>query len=147
VDKLVAAVVQSGTFKGDSGEEVVLAKELAKDCKDPIQLRNHLLHVLQAGRDTSASLISNTVFELARRPAVWKKLKEEVAKLEGRNPTYEELKGMKHLKNCLQECECFRFIDILAHALRSPSSLSTNSDKCAICEQAHYFATRGRNER
>jgi cytochrome P450 len=86
-------------------EPTILAKELAKDCQDPIQLRNHLIHILQAGRDTSASLISNTIFELARNPSVWKKLREEVSELARKKPTYEELKSMKYLRNVIQECK------------------------------------------
>ena len=93
-------------------EPIILARELAKDCQDPIQLRYHLIHILQAGRDTSASLISNTVFELARNPSVWNKLREEVGELVGRKPTYEELKHMRYLRNIIQECQLYQPLNL-----------------------------------
>ncbi|KAK8134989.1 hypothetical protein PG984_007001 [Apiospora sp. TS-2023a] len=66
-------------------------------------IRDELLNILLAGRDTTASLLSNFFFVLAKRPDVWAKLKAEVAGLEGRPPTYETLKGLKYVKYCLNE--------------------------------------------
>lgn len=87
------------------GEKYVFLRELAKVTKDRRVLRDELLNILLAGRDTTASLLSNFFFVLAKRPDVWTKLKAEVAGLEGRPPTYETLKGLKYVKYCLNECE------------------------------------------
>ncbi|KAK8078301.1 cytochrome P450 52A12 [Apiospora saccharicola] len=87
------------------GEKYVFLRELAKVTKDRKVIRDELLNILLAGRDTTASLLSNFFFVLAKRPDVWAKLKAEVAGLEGRAPTYETLKGLKYVKYCLNECE------------------------------------------
>ncbi|KAK7978423.1 cytochrome P450 [Apiospora saccharicola] len=85
------------------GEKYVFLRELAKVTKDRKVIRDELLNILLAGRDTTASLLSNFFFVLAKRPDVWAKLKAEVAGLEGRAPTYETLKGLKYVKYCLNE--------------------------------------------
>jgi cytochrome P450 len=54
-------------------------------------------------RDTTASLLSNMFFELSTKPELWAKLRQEVATLEGRLPTYEELRNLKLVKWCMNE--------------------------------------------
>lgn len=68
---------------GDSPAKYVFLHELAKATTDRKVLRDELLNVLLAGRDTTASLLSNFFFVLAKRPDVWTKLRTEVAKLNG----------------------------------------------------------------
>jgi cytochrome P450 len=85
-------------------ERYVFIHELAKQTNDKAQIRDELMNVLLAGRDTTASLLSNMFFEIAKRPDIWQKLREEVAMLNGRLPTYEELKNFRYLKWCLNEC-------------------------------------------
>ncbi|KAL6721777.1 hypothetical protein ACLMJK_000882 [Lecanora helva] len=66
-------------------------------------VRSELLNILLAGRDTTASLLSNVWFQLARSPSIWTRLQSEVAELNGSNPTYEDLKEMKYLRAILNE--------------------------------------------
>jgi cytochrome P450 len=69
------------------------------------QIRDELMNVLLAGRDTTASLLSNLLFVLARHPRIWAKLRREIMAAVGtRAPTYEELRDLKYLKYCLNEC-------------------------------------------
>lgn len=77
--------------------------ELLKVTNDPYILQSETLNVLLAGRDTTASLLSHTFYELARRPDVWKQLQAEVAELGGQAPDYETLKSMKYVKWVLNE--------------------------------------------
>ncbi|KAK7949219.1 uncharacterized protein PG986_010105 [Apiospora aurea] len=93
----------TGTTTGTDGEKYVFLHELAKATKDRKVIRDELLNILLAGRDTTASFLSNLFFVLARRPDVWAKLKADVAGLEGRPPTYETLKNLKYVKYCLNE--------------------------------------------
>ncbi len=86
-------------------ERYVFLNELAKATNDPKQLRDELLNILLAGRDTTASLLSHTWHALARRPDVWAKLRAEVDALGGKAPDYETLRNMKYLKFVLNECE------------------------------------------
>ncbi|KAF2204790.1 cytochrome P450 [Delitschia confertaspora ATCC 74209] len=81
----------------------VFSHELAKQTTDKKALRDELINILLAGRDTTASLLSNMFFEISKKPYIWAKLREEVAQLEGRLPTYEELRNLKYLKWCLNE--------------------------------------------
>ena len=85
------------------GERYVFLHELVKRTTDPIQIRSELLNVLLAGRDTTASLLSNVFFMLARSLHVWVKLRVEVDSLNGERPTYAQIKDMKYLKAVLNE--------------------------------------------
>lgn len=87
------------------GERYVFLHELARRTDDPVRIRSELLNVLLAGRDTTASLLSNAFFMLAKNPRVWAKLREEVNSLNGERPTYEQVKDMKYLKAVLNECK------------------------------------------
>jgi len=84
-------------------ERYVFLAELAKSTSNPKQLRDEVLNVLLAGRDTTASLLSNTFHVLARRPDIWQRLMAEVDALGGEPPSYETLRGMKYLKYLLNE--------------------------------------------
>jgi cytochrome P450 len=87
-------------------EKYIFLHELAKDTKDKKRLGDELLNVLLAGRDTTASLLSNMWFIIAQRPDIFAKLRREVEEtLNGELPTYEQLRNMKYLKYCLNECE------------------------------------------
>lgn len=90
--------------KEEEGRYVFLA-ELIKVTRDPVRLRDELLNVLLAGRDTTASLLSNTIHALVRHPQVWKKLRAEVEELGGEKPDYETLRNLKYLKCVLNECK------------------------------------------
>ena len=87
-----------------AGEErYIFLHELVKKTSDPLQIRSELLNILLAGRDTTASLLSDVWFILARRPDVWQKLRTEVDALGGQPPTYQQIKDMKYLRAVLNE--------------------------------------------
>jgi cytochrome P450 len=75
---------------------------LAGFTRDRTVLRDQLVAVLLAGRDTTASTLSWTFYELARHPEIYAKLREEIIERVGldRAPTYADLKGMKYLQVC-----------------------------------------------
>jgi len=91
------------SIDGHGTNRYVFLDELVKATRDPKQLRDELLNILLAGRDTTASLLSNTFHVLARRPDIFKKLVAEVDELQGKKPDYETIKSMKYLKNVLSE--------------------------------------------
>jgi cytochrome P450 len=84
-------------------ERYVFLHELIKQTQDPKTLRSELLNILLAGRDTTASLLSNTWFTLARRPDIWAKVQAEVDGLNGERPQYADIKDMKYLRWVLNE--------------------------------------------
>lgn len=91
--------------KADAKSEgrYVFLRELVKHTNDPVQIRSELLNILLAGRDTTASLLSNTWFVLSRRPDIWEKLQSEVQALGVGAPTFAQIKEMKYLRYVLNE--------------------------------------------
>jgi cytochrome P450 len=87
----------------DKTGRYVFIDELVRQTTDPIRIRSELLNILLAGRDTTASLLTNAWFILSKRPDIWAKLQAEVAQLKGAQPTFEQLKDMKYLKAVLNE--------------------------------------------
>lgn len=99
---LSPAELESKT-KADGG--YTFLHELASYTRDPKVLRDQLVAVLLAGRDTTASTLSWAVYELARHPAVVRQLRAEVLRVVGpdRTPTYADLKSMRYLQNVMNE--------------------------------------------
>jgi cytochrome P450 len=90
----------------DSGKRYVFINELARHKEvDAIRIRDEVMNIILAGKDTTASLLSGLWFCLAREPEVYKKLQAEVAELNGERPSYESLRNMKYLKYTVQEGE------------------------------------------
>lgn len=84
-------------------ERYIFSDELVKLTGDRLVLRDQLLGIFFAGRDTTAALLSNLFFVLARNPEVWKILHKEIDTTNGKIPTLDELKGLKYLNACLNE--------------------------------------------
>lgn len=87
----------------EKGNRYVFLHELLCQTTDKIKIRAELLNILLAGRDTTAAVLSNVWFELSKRPAVWKRLRQEVDALEGEILSFEQLKDMKYLRAILNE--------------------------------------------
>jgi cytochrome P450 len=79
-------------------ERYCFLDELVKEIQDPVRVRDELLNILLAGRDTTASLLSNTFHVLANRPEIYAKLRADVATLNGDRPTYDQLRNLKFVK-------------------------------------------------
>lgn len=91
--------------KNKSEEGYTFLHALAGYSRDRKMLRDQLVAVLLAGRDTTASTLSWVFYELARNPEVVKRLRQEIIDHVGleRTPTYENLKNMKYLQNVMSE--------------------------------------------
>jgi cytochrome P450 len=82
-----------------------MLKELRKVAPDHSTLRDQVLHILLASRDTVACLLSNLVFVLSKHPVVYSRLRKEVVGCCGSGrPSIEQLHSMKYLKWCVNEC-------------------------------------------
>ena len=86
------------TAKSDEGYTFLHA--IANYTKDKQGLRDQVVAVLLAGRDTTACTLSWTFYELARRPKIVQKLRQELLETVGseRPPSYADLKNMKYLQ-------------------------------------------------
>ena len=87
----------------------IFSRELAKLTEDRLILRDQLLGIFFAGRDTTSALLSNLFFVLARNPEVHKRLLEEIDTLNGQHPTLDDIKGLKYLSFCLNESQHLGF--------------------------------------
>ena len=73
------------------------------DTMDDEQLRGELLTLYVAGHETTAWLLSWSIHFIAKHPAIGQKMRAEVALLEGRPPTVEDLSHLPYCKMILQE--------------------------------------------
>ncbi|KAI5859950.1 putative cytochrome P450 alkane hydroxylase [Durotheca rogersii] len=84
-------------------QKYVFLNELAKDTEDPILLRDQIVNMLLAARDTTAGLLAFVFFILARRPDIWAKLREDVLDHYCEPLTYEAIMDMKYLRFVVHE--------------------------------------------
>ncbi len=89
--------------KSDEGYTFLHA--LASYTRDRDVLRDQLVAVLLAGRDTTAVTLSWLFYELSKRPQIVEKLQQEIESFVGldREPTYTDLKSMRYLQHTLNE--------------------------------------------
>ncbi|CAK9439969.1 uncharacterized protein LODBEIA_P40690 [Lodderomyces beijingensis] len=96
--------------------------ELVKQTRNPKVLQDQLLNIMVAGRDTTAGLLSFTMYELARNPKIWQKLREEVFENFGAGATEAEVDSISF--ETLKKCEYLKWI--LNEALRLYPSVPIN---------------------
>ncbi|KAJ3713073.1 cytochrome P450, partial [Lentinula raphanica] len=71
----------------------------------PIILHDEIMNLAVAGRDTTASLSTFTVYMLSQHPAILHKLRSEILTVVGasRQPTYDDFRDIKYLRAVLNE--------------------------------------------
>ncbi|KZF26941.1 cytochrome P450 [Xylona heveae TC161] len=90
--------------KGSGGkEQYIFLEALAAETQDPTELRSELLHVLLAGRDTTASHLGWVFHSLAHNPECYKKLRDSIVADFGtcdrpKEITFSKLKDCKYLR-------------------------------------------------
>ncbi|KAI9042411.1 longevity assurance proteins LAG1/LAC1 [Aspergillus affinis] len=96
----------------ENGEEAALKRhtfiiDLYKELQDPVLVRDQLVHVLIAGRDTTACLISWTFFLLVRHPNVLARLRDEIHLVTGGDSRLNRVRisQMKYLRCVINECQ------------------------------------------
>jgi cytochrome P450 len=94
--------------KSKGKHKYVFLDALAETTRDPIELREHLISILLAGRDTTASLLSYVFMLLSQHEDIYKNLRSIVLESFGtyHNPqdiTFEGLKGCNYLQWVLNE--------------------------------------------
>jgi cytochrome P450 len=89
--------------KPSADERYIFITELVSQTTDRTRIRSELLNILLAGRDTTASLLTNLWWLLSKHPSAWSKLQTEIATLQNAHPTFEQLKDLKYLRALLNE--------------------------------------------
>ncbi|KAI9655175.1 MAG: hypothetical protein M1821_005658 [Bathelium mastoideum] len=84
-------------------EKWILLDEMAKETRDPLDLRYQILNIFSPGHDATAVILSNTIFHIARHPKAWRKIREEVLHTDSKPLTYELLNSLKYLNNTIKE--------------------------------------------
>ena len=89
--------------KLESRQRSILLEEMAQLTDDRLNLRYQILGVFIPAHNSTAALLSNLFFVLARRPDVWSKLREESMTTPAEELSYETIKNMKYLRCVLNE--------------------------------------------
>ena len=91
--------------RSKSEKSFTFLHSLARFTRDPKVIRDQILSVLLAGRDTTAATLSWAFYELSHYPAVYAKLRSEVLSTVGAEaaPKYENLKNMPYLRHTIDE--------------------------------------------
>lgn len=78
---------------------------LAAYTRDPKMIRDQIIAILLAGRDTTAATLCWTYYEISKYPDIYNKLRQEILDVVGptKKPTYDDLKNMKYLSHTLNE--------------------------------------------
>ncbi|CZR65420.1 related to cytochrome P450 CYP4/CYP19/CYP26 subfamilies [Phialocephala subalpina] len=86
-------------------EEYPFILDLYEDLKDPALVRDHLVHVLIAGRDTTACLMSWAMFLLVRHPEALAKLRSQIISVipEGQEVTRAHIAKIPFLRCVINE--------------------------------------------
>lgn len=83
-----------------------LLDELAKKTQDPVRLRCETLQILNAGRDTTGSLLGWTFYFLSRHPATYSKLRSAILEVfgpAGSEISFQSLRSCKYLQHVIDE--------------------------------------------
>lgn len=99
-------VLEEGS--GSRKQKYVFLDAISQLTRNPVELRDQLLNILLAGRDTTASLLSWTFLVLSQRPDIFAKLRNAVLNDFGtyenpRNITFATLKDCAYLQYTLNE--------------------------------------------
>lgn len=93
-------------LKQKSGEKYTFLYELAQSTRDPAAIRDQLINILIAGRDTTAALLSFVFLCLVSNPESMAKLRQEIMATFGTSTdtiTFESLKRCVYLRYVINE--------------------------------------------
>lgn len=78
---------------------------LAMSTDDVTMIREELLNILLASRDTTASLLTSVIYLFTRHPEVLTRLRSEILSVcpVGQTPTYDDIRQLKYLRAVLNE--------------------------------------------
>ncbi|KAF1838401.1 cytochrome P450 [Decorospora gaudefroyi] len=105
IDKALALSSQELQEKTNHDEGYTFLHAIAGYTRDRAMLRDQLVSVLLAGRDTTACTLTWAIYHLSMDASITAKLRQEIIQTVGldRKPTYEHLKSMKYLQHILNE--------------------------------------------
>lgn len=113
VHSFVDGFVQQGLHRATESDKDSLRKycfldELIKENQDPVELRDNLMNILVAGRDTTSSTLGWTMYLLAHNRAIFQELRHIVLEKFGsyespKNLDFASIKSCAYLQHVLNE--------------------------------------------
>jgi cytochrome P450 len=112
VDEFVTPLLEKAiSRKQEMNDELEEAKpkslldHLAQQTEDTSVLKDELVNLLVAGRDTTGALLTFSLYMLAEHPDIAQRLREEILTKVGATecPSYENIRDMKYLRAFLNE--------------------------------------------
>ena len=106
IEKYVGRALQQkekSQLASKSSKRPVLLDLMAEEISDPVQLRNEATQAFIAAHETTACLISNIVYLLARYPIIWTRVREEALSTRDVPLTFDLPMKMKYLRNVINE--------------------------------------------
>ncbi|KAL1594564.1 hypothetical protein SLS60_010325 [Paraconiothyrium brasiliense] len=96
-------VQQAAKTTGKNNKSQVVVESLLAQTEDRTLVRNMLVQGIIGAQDTTSVLTSNTIHLLARHPALWKELREEVLRRGDELFTFDALRSNEVIQNMLSE--------------------------------------------
>lgn len=106
VDYYVRLALNKPEAKLEDGKKYIFLNELVQQTRDPKELRAGMINMLQAGRDSTGSTLGWLFLCLARDPAIFHPLREEILQRFGTDTSdisCQALKSCTYLQHCIQE--------------------------------------------
>ncbi|KAF8554602.1 cytochrome P450 [Imleria badia] len=105
IDKAKMAARHEDKSSPESSDEDTLLDHLVRLTTDPVVLKDEILNIMIAGRDTTAGTLTFIVYLLSMHPHVLARLREEIMAKLGpkKRPTYEAIRDMKYLRAVINE--------------------------------------------
>ena len=91
--------------KGEVEEGETLLDHLVNVTEDRTLIRDEIMNIMIAGRDTTACTMTMAVYMLTQHPDMMRRLREEILSKVGasRRPTLEDMRDMKYLRAFINE--------------------------------------------
>ncbi|KAH7911458.1 cytochrome P450 [Hygrophoropsis aurantiaca] len=105
VDKHTKMTMNGDKQKYELTDDDTLLDHLVRFTTDPVVLKDEILNIMIAGRDTTAGTLTFVVYFLATHPQVLARLREEILTKIGptNRPTYDDIREMKYLRAVINE--------------------------------------------
>ncbi|KAL5724940.1 carotene epsilon-hydroxylase [Ranunculus cassubicifolius] len=91
-------------YINDSDPSILRFLLASREEVSSLQLRDDLLSMLVAGHETTGSVLTWTLYLLSKNPSSLTTALEEIDRvLQGRRPTYDDIKELKYVTRCINE--------------------------------------------
>lgn len=105
VHRLVDGYVERALENKEKTDRYIISNQLVKVCDDKKYIRDQLLGILLAGRNTTAAVLAWIMYESARRPEIWQKMRSEVEQMfpQSGHVTSDELRKCSYVRAVINE--------------------------------------------